>query len=134
MEKVKKAYSCEIDILRGFATILVVLGHILQYSMMQNEAFYNDFLFKVIYSFHMPLFMCISGFLFKHSYDKYGKKTYIYRQLLSLGKVILIWNAIQWILNCLLGVYSFDCIVDVMKSAYTAFSGLWYIYIYYKEY
>ena len=129
MEKVKKkAYSCEIDILRGFATILVVLGHILQYSMMQNEAFYNDFLFKGIYSFHMPLFMCISGFLFKHSYDKYGKKTYIYRQLLSLGKVILIWNAIQWILNCLLGVYSFDCIVDVMKSAYTAFSGLWYIW------
>lgn len=58
----KKAYSCKIDILRGFATILVVLGHILQYSMMQNEAFYNDFLFKVIYSFHMPLFMCISGF------------------------------------------------------------------------
>ena len=35
----KKAYSCKIDILRGFATILVVLGHILQYSMMQNEAF-----------------------------------------------------------------------------------------------
>lgn len=97
---------------------------------MQNEAFYNDFLFKAIYSFHMPLFMCISGFLFKHSYDKYGKKTYIYRQLLSLGKVILIWNAIQWILNCLLGVYSFDCIVDVMKSAYTAFSGLWYIWLY----
>ena len=31
MEKVKKkAYSCEIDILRGFATILVVLGHILR--------------------------------------------------------------------------------------------------------
>lgn len=48
--------------------------------------------------------------------------------MLSLGKVILIWNAIQWILNCLLGVYSFDCIVDVMKSAYTAFSGLWYIW------
>ena len=42
--------------------------------MMQNEAFYNDFLFKAIYSFHMPLFMCISGFLFKHGYDKYGKK------------------------------------------------------------
>ena len=45
-----------------------------------------------------------------------------------MGKVILIWNAIQWILNCLLRVYSFDCIVDVMKSAYTAFSGLWYIW------
>lgn len=51
-----------------------MLGHILQYSMMQNKAFYNDFLFKAIYSFHMPLFMCISVFLFKHGYDKYGKK------------------------------------------------------------
>ena len=56
------------------------------------------------------------------------KKHIFIRQLLSLGRVILIWNAIQWILNCLLGVYSFDCIVDVMKSAYTAFSGLWYIW------
>lgn len=47
-----------IDRVRGLAIILVVVGHAIQYSY---DCFDSNLLFKIIYSFHMPLFMFISG-------------------------------------------------------------------------
>ena len=52
-----------IDILRGFAIFLVVLGHVLEHAGLKN-----GFLFHFIYSFHMPLFICISGFVSAYVY------------------------------------------------------------------
>lgn len=49
-----------IDILKGFNIFLVVLGHIIAT---------NCHLFKIIYSFHVPLFFIISGYLF--NFEKY---------------------------------------------------------------
>ena len=51
-----------IDILKGVAAFLVVLGHIVTYDA--------DFhrLYNVIYSFHMPLFMFLSGCTAELSY------------------------------------------------------------------
>lgn len=51
-----------IDALRGFAILLVVLGHLLQRNGYNNSGLYNT-----IYSFHMPLFFCISGFVTEYS-------------------------------------------------------------------
>lgn len=47
-----------LDSLRGFAILLVVVGHLIQYNY---HDFLNSYLFNVIYSFHMPLFFFISG-------------------------------------------------------------------------
>lgn len=49
-----------IDALRGFAIILVVLGHVLQNYYVPYE---ENIAFRVIYSFHMPLFMFLSGYV-----------------------------------------------------------------------
>jgi fucose 4-O-acetylase-like acetyltransferase len=47
-----------LDIAKGLAIILVVLGHVIQGSF----ANFDDLLgFKIIYSFHMPLFIFLSG-------------------------------------------------------------------------
>ena len=51
-----------IDALRGLLMILVVLGHVIQY-VYEPKDFDNNILFRVIYSFHMPLFMCVSGYV-----------------------------------------------------------------------
>ena len=50
----------EIDIARGIGTLLVTLGH---------SMYINKYFKEWIYSFHMPLFFFISGYLF--NYDKY---------------------------------------------------------------
>ena len=49
------------DRLKGILIVLVVLGHAIQQTM--NEACFDNHLWNYIYSFHMPAFMAISGFL-----------------------------------------------------------------------
>ena len=48
-----------LDNLKGFAILLVILGHAIQYCERPGS---YDVLYKIIYSFHMPLFMTISGY------------------------------------------------------------------------
>src|SRR6478735_3308217 len=55
-----KQYNSQLDALKGFAILLVVLGHSTQ-TYAANGNFDNNFLFRIIYSFHMPLFMFLSG-------------------------------------------------------------------------
>jgi fucose 4-O-acetylase-like acetyltransferase len=50
-----------LDLLKGFLILLVILGHLLQGGTSESMPRY------VIYSFHMPLFVGLSGFLFKPS-------------------------------------------------------------------
>lgn len=63
-----------LDIVKGFAIIAVILGHSIQYGngveYLDNESFFDNIVFQFIYSFHMPLFMLISGYLFYYSVEK----------------------------------------------------------------
>jgi len=47
-----------LDTARGWAILLVVLGHAIEYTV---PKFDNNFGFRLIYAVHMPLFMFISG-------------------------------------------------------------------------
>lgn len=66
-----------LDILRGAAVILMVFGHCLQYGngteFIESSGFFYNRLFQLIYSFHMPLFMLLSGYLFFYTAGKYRK-------------------------------------------------------------
>jgi fucose 4-O-acetylase-like acetyltransferase len=53
-----------LDYFKGIAIFLVVWGHCLQYAANASYDFFSNEVFIVIYSFHMPLFMFISGYLF----------------------------------------------------------------------
>ena len=48
-----------IDRLKGFAILTVVAGHVYLFGMDHSESIWKD----VIGSFHMPLFMYMSGYL-----------------------------------------------------------------------
>ncbi|MGD6730445.1 MAG: acyltransferase family protein [Pleomorphochaeta sp.] len=50
----------KIDFIRGVAIILVVFGHIISTNTIGFE---NNFIYKIIWSLQMPLFMIISGYL-----------------------------------------------------------------------
>lgn len=56
MEKERLIWA---DSLKGLLIILVILGHAIQ-STLGNECF-NNHLWNLIYSFHMPAFMAVSG-------------------------------------------------------------------------
>lgn len=59
-----------IDATRGFAIFLVVLGHVLNIGM--NNYDENHFLHRLIYSFHMPLFFFLSGFVSYKPLEKWS--------------------------------------------------------------
>ena len=63
-----------VDVLKATAIFLVVMGHCIQYGSGNDYyvecTFFENSLFKFIYSFHMPLFMLISGYLFAFSLKK----------------------------------------------------------------
>ena len=47
-----------VDIMRGVAMLLVVLGHTMTGSTVNSE---SSFLFNIVWSLQMPLFILISG-------------------------------------------------------------------------
>ena len=55
--------SARMDNFRCFLMILVVLGHLLELQ----EGPIQDYVYLVIYSFHMPLFVWISGYFAKYA-------------------------------------------------------------------
>ena len=60
-EKKKNSRYTEVDIARGIGIFLVVLGHSIKQT--QTGAGWIRILTYIIYSFHMPLFFCLSGFV-----------------------------------------------------------------------
>ena len=76
-----------IDQLKGIAILLVVLGHVIGYNNCEDS-----FLWRFIYSFHMPLFMFISGYVAQMTFriERFGWNGHCYfpwllGELLSLS-------------------------------------------------
>lgn len=64
----KEKRNVFIDIIKGVAIFLMLWGHCIQYCIVGSGLdFWDNCVFKFIYSFHMPLFMLVSGFLFFYS-------------------------------------------------------------------
>lgn len=63
-----------IDVIKAFAIISVLVGYSIQYGFSEaylaSKAYFDNVIFKVIYSYHMPLFMLISGYLFAFSISR----------------------------------------------------------------
>lgn len=89
-----KCYFPELDATKGIAIILMILGHCIQLSYVSDEGFFENIVFKLIYSFHMPLFMIISGFLFAGTVERKSLLQIIYSKVTNILFPILIWNFI----------------------------------------
>lgn len=60
-----------IDVIKGIAIFLMIWGHCIQYCLKGSDLnVFENGVFKFIYSFHMPLFMLVSGYLFFFSFQK----------------------------------------------------------------
>lgn len=58
------------DLVKGIAIFLMLWGHCIQYCALDTVTWVEDKVFKTIYSFHMPVFMLVSGYLFSYSFQK----------------------------------------------------------------
>lgn len=81
-----------IDTMRGFAIFLVTLGHVLEKS-----GYSDNELYSFIYSFHMPLFMCISGFVCAYVYKDKMSEDMNYKELFTIG-MAFVWKKFRFIM------------------------------------
>lgn len=118
-----KSYYPHLDLLKGLAILLMVMGHVLPWTI-DSDIFHKPFMtldshdlqlslvYKIIYSFHMPLLFFVSGFLFYKSvkHDKLYLKDILIKRTkrilipyLATGFLLLLcrghWG--YWFLQCL---------------------------------
>lgn len=86
-----------LDFARGILIILVVVGHSFFYGDYQNDVHLDNFLYKVIYSFHMPAFMLLSGYLFYNS-NKKALKSVILSKIKTIGVPFVTFSFVMWLL------------------------------------
>lgn len=58
------------DVIKAFAIFLVVYGHCLRYLQVNMEISWDFYIYGFIYSFHMALFMIVSGYFARSIYTK----------------------------------------------------------------
>lgn len=107
------------DFIKGVLIILVVLGHVIQglYGI-DNPDVWENLLFTIIYTFHMPLFIFISGYFFNHSL-KYSFFLLLKKKFLRLIVPSFVWSSL---------------ILIIWWTCYDDTRTLYKIYVIYKTY
>lgn len=79
-----------IDIVKGIAIFLMLWGHCIQCCYTGSGLdFYENGMFRFIYTFHMPLFMLVSGYLFFSSFSKRDLKELLVHRVQGLLQPII---------------------------------------------
>lgn len=112
MSSVKRLYY--IDNLKAFLIVLVVLGHCIQNF---TPDYSDNFIFRFIYSFHMPLFFFVSGFV---SYKEKITWASVWKRFKQLMIPFVVWAIVKSII-----------LQDITKLPFILThpdNGLWFIY------
>lgn len=120
-----------IDALKGIAIFSVVLGHCVTDSMSSNTfpeyAAFLKILYDFIYSFHMPLFFIISGYVFyiSKSYKRYKAK------VIDFTIIYTIWCSLMWVSKFVMGkdVNNPVTLIDLFSIVYKPIMIYWYLYV-----
>lgn len=115
-----------IDIIKEIAIYCVLWGHCIQ-CMSGDVDFFNLEAIKLIYSFHMPLFALISGYLFFRTSQKRAVDI-LKSRLMSLGVPFFVWNLLLYIRKYffdILTAQSFE--VNNIGILRALASGLWFL-------
>ena len=120
-----------IDFIKGVAILLVLVGHAIQYcygaEYFLQGAYYCNPIFKFIYTFHMPLFVAVSGYLLQQTLTHRTELEVAKRRLRQLGLPILSFGvlafAIKWAVHP-----TFDIIGCAKELLSTIVGNLWFLW------
>lgn len=131
----RKVKFSEIDVAKGLGIILVVMGHSFPDASLeggiQNPV--CNVIFDMIYSFHMPLFFFLSGFVAKLALDgRTDKLEIVKKRFFRLMIPYFVWGGVYVPFRIVLAQFSsatFE-IEEVWKILIgkNPYSGLWFLY------
>lgn len=123
-----------LDIVRGVTIILMVFGHCLQYGngteFIENSGFFYNRLFQLIYSFHMPLFMLLSGYLFFYTVGKHQKTSdFIKNRWQRLCLPVIGWQTFHYLVNGVRMVWRGGTIDSgyLLRYVRSWFTDIWFL-------
>ena len=119
--------NAKVDITRGIAILMVVMGHTLQYFLNGTQSLLSN----VIFSLQMPLFMLISGYVCKYSKSIDSLNAFLKRVLKKSYALLLPWG-VWTIIRFFISFTSFTGIggfFEYIKYIITHMdSGYWFIF------
>lgn len=102
-----------LDVLRGIAILIVVLGHAIQSSLLEGE---SSFIWsRLILNFQMPLLFCISGYSAGFSFPSDDTKKFIVKKIKRLLIPYVAWESLHYLVVC------------IVTSDYNMFEGISFI-------
>lgn len=111
-----------IDNLKGLAIILVVIGHVVLHCALGKD----NWIYQFIYTFHMPLFIFISGLLTKPvQVTKWGGQ-YILRKVCQIMIPFFVWGVFA---SVYLDKTYIDYLFDYFKLGYWYLPFLFICYV-----
>lgn len=116
--RVKKERLKWVDFIKGFAILLVFLGHVVQFTY--NGDYQDSVVFRYIYSFHMPLFMFVSGYV---SYKAILSWNTIGKRAVQLLLPFFVWPIIYHTVD---GTLSLETYRDLILNPS---GGLWFLWV-----
>lgn len=110
---------------------MVLVGHAIQYcygaEYFLQGAYFSNPIFKFIYTFHMPLFMVISGYLLQQTLDHRTEMEVAKRRLRQLGLPILSFGVLAFTIK-----WAVHPVFDILECAKDLFStivgNLWFLW------
>lgn len=91
------------DLVKGTAIFLMLWGHCIQFCALGEVTYLEDAVFRTIYSFHMPVFMLISGYLFFYSFRKRDLKELLEHRIRGMLQPIIMATFLNNVLMLLPG-------------------------------
>lgn len=111
-----------VDIMRGIAMLLVVLGHTMTGCTVDSQ---KSFIFNIIWSLQMPLFILISGFVTKYSRpisDGKGLWKYVKRRTVAYMLPWVVWSFLVRGI-----IFGEDGFLNVKHLLWNMDSGYWFL-------
>jgi fucose 4-O-acetylase-like acetyltransferase len=131
----------DVDRAKGLAIFLVVLGHIFVREMPVDHQWYIP-LNKVIYKFHMPFFMFLTGLVMFYTYPRIKTFSdychYVSRKFIRFIPAYLLFAVVVWLGKFLFSMFAdidrpvtgiSDFVNVLIRPRYSHCGSLWYIYV-----
>lgn len=125
--------NLHLDLIKSIAIILVILGHCIQFgsgsAFYDNSLFFDNPVFKIIYSFHMPLFALVSGYFLFITVQKYDCFAIIKRRFQQLLLPVFVVFFFYYTLIALLHRNEFPLHTYFSWYFSSCYSFLWFLWI-----
>lgn len=113
-----------VDSLKGWLILLVIIGHAIQSVLINN--FESNHIWRLIYSFHMPAFIAVSGWIAYKKERLPGKYiSKIWRRSQQLLVPYFIWSLFQFLQS---GNYTLELLSKIVFYPDTFLWFLWVLF------